>query len=470
MTDNRIEDPGILLRRAADEALAFRRGIAERAQRPDMSYGEALAKWAAPTPESGTPSDAVLEEMIRLSDGGLHAMTGPRFYGWVIGGSHPAGVAADWLVSAWGQNVGNHMAAPAASAAETVAGKWLVDILGLPAGSSVGFCTGATMANFVGLAAARSGVLRRLGWDVEAKGLFGAPEIRVAVGEDVHISAMSALQFLGLGHERVLRIATDAEGRMQPDALAKALDAGTGPSIVMAQSGQINTGASDPFDEIVPIAKRHGAWVHVDGAFGLWGNAAPARAHLTKGVALCDSWATDGHKWLQTPYDCGFAIVRDAEAHRRAMAFGASYLPPVAEGERDPTHYVPELSRRARGFATWTLLKHFGRAGISEMVERHCRLAKLIADKAAEEAGIEVLNKVVLNQAVLRFGDDDQKTLATIAELQKDGIAFAGGSKWRDRWMMRISVSNHATTEADAVKTAEAIKSAWRQVRGRNDR
>lgn len=406
---------------------------------------------------------------MRLAEGGLHAMTGPRFFGWVIGGSHPAGVTADWLVSAWGQNVGNHMAAPAASAAEEVAGRWLVDILGLQKGSSVGFCTGATMANFVGLAAGRSEVLRRLGWDVEAQGLFGAPPIRVALGEDVHISALSALQFLGLGHERVLRIATDTQGRMKPDALAAVLNSGSGPCIVMAQAGQINSGASDPFEEIVPIARRHDAWVHVDGAFGLWANACPTRAHITKGVALADSWATDGHKWLQTPYDCGFAIVRDAEAHRRAMAFGASYLPPVAEGERDPTHYVPELSRRARGFTTWAMLRAFGRSGIAEMVERHCRLAKLIADRAAEEPGIAILNEVVLNQAVLRFGDDDEKTLATIAQLQKDGVAFAGGSKWRERWMMRISVSGYSTTEEDAKRTAEAIKSAWRQVRGRNE-
>ncbi len=463
------DDPEALFLRAAEHALAFRRGIGERKQRPDQTYGEALAAWEAPTPEAGEPAVRVIEDLATLAAPGLHAMTGPRFFGWVIGGSHPAGVAADWLVSAWGQNVGNHIATPAASSAEAVAAKWLVDILGLPQGSSVGFCTGATMANFVGLAAGRSEVLRRLGWDVEAMGLFGAPPIRVAVGEDVHISALSALQLLGLGHERVLKIATDDEGRMIPDALDAALDGGRGPAIVMAQAGQINTGASDPFEEIVPIARRHGAWVHVDGAFGLWANACPTRAHLTKGVELADSWATDGHKWLQTPYDCGFAIVRDPDAHRRAMAFGASYLPPVAEGERDPTHYVPELSRRARGFTTWAMLRHFGRAGISEMVERHCRLARLIADKAAEEPGIAVLNEVVLNQAVLRFGDDDEKTLATIAQLQKDGIAFAGGSKWRNRWMMRISVSGHATTEDDAVKTADAIKSAWRQVRGKND-
>jgi glutamate/tyrosine decarboxylase-like PLP-dependent enzyme len=463
------DDPEVLFRRAADVALAFRRGIAERAQRPDQSYGEALKVWDAPTPEKGAPSEAVLEDLVRLAEGGLHAMTGPRFFGWVIGGSHPAGVAADWLVSAWGQNVGNHAATPAASSAEEIAGRWLVDILDLPKGSSVGFCTGATMANFVGLAAGRSEVLRKLGWDVEAKGLFGAPAIRVAVGEDVHISALSALQFLGLGHERVLKIATDAQGRMKPDALASALDAGSGPVIVLAQAGQINTGASDPFEAIVPIAKRHGAWVHVDGAFGLWANACPTRASQTRGVALCDSWATDGHKWLQTPYDCGFAIVRDAEAHRRAMAFGASYLPPVAEGERDPTHYVPELSRRARGFTTWTLLRHFGRAGIADLVERCCRLAALIAERVAAEPGIQVINEVTLNQVVLRFGDDDEKTLATIAQLQKDGIAFAGGSKWRERWLMRISVSGYSTTEADAERAAEAIRSAWRAVRGRNE-
>ncbi|MBM3570702.1 MAG: aspartate aminotransferase family protein, partial [Alphaproteobacteria bacterium] len=331
------DDPEALFRRAAEHALTFRRGIGKRKQRPEQSYGEALKIWEAPTPETGAPAEAVIEELVRLAEDGLHAMTGPRFFGWVIGGSHPAGVAADWLVSAWGQNAGNHIATPAASAAEVVAAKWLVDILGLPQGSSVGFCTGATMANFVGLAAGRSEVLRRVGWDVEARGLFGAPEIRVAVGEDVHISALSALQFLGLGHQRVLKIATDKQGRMTPDALDRAFAAGSGPAIVVAQAGQINTGASDPFEQIVPIAKRHGAWVHVDGAFGLWANACPTRAHITKGVALCDSWATDGHKWLQTPYDCGFAIVRDAEAHRRAMAFGASYLPPVAEGERDPT-------------------------------------------------------------------------------------------------------------------------------------
>lgn len=346
------DDPGPLFARAAVLAAEFRRGIATARQRPEHAYAAAVPDWEGPTPETGQPAEAVLEELVARAGPGLHASTGPRFFGWVIGGSHPAGVAADWMTSAWGQNVGNHQAAPAASAAELVSGKWLVDILGLPEGCSVGFVTGATMANLVGMAAGRSEVLRRVGWDVEADGLFGAPPIRVVVGEDIHVSALSALQFLGLGHSRVIKVATDGEGRMIPAALAAALEAGSGPAIVMLQAGQINTGACDPFPELIPIARAHGAWVHVDGAFGLWAKAAPERAALAVGVEDADSWATDGHKWLQSPYDTGFAIVRDPEAHRRAMAFGASYLPSVAAGERDPTHYVPELSRRARGFAT----------------------------------------------------------------------------------------------------------------------
>ena len=469
-----MSDPGPLFARAAGLATAYRRGIGAAKQRPDHTYAESLADWQAPTPESGLDQEAVLEELVRRAGPGLHASTGPRFFGWVIGASHPAGVAADWMTSAWGQNVGNHTAAPAAAAAETVAAGWLVELLGLPSESSVGFVTGATMANLVGLAAGRSEVLRRVGWDVEAGGLFDAPPIRVVVGEDVHVSAMSALQFLGLGHRRVVKVATDAEGRMLPSALAAALAGTSGPLIVMLQAGQINTGACDPFEQLVPIAREHGAWIHVDGAFGLWAKVAPGRAALAAGVESADSWATDGHKWLQTPYDCGFAIVRDADAHRRAMAFGASYLPAVAAGERDPTHYVPELSRRARGFTTWAMLRHFGRAGLAEMVERHCRLARQIADALRDELGIEVANAVELNQVILRFGaglaaeEGDHATLATIARLQQDGVAFAGGSHWRGRWLMRVSVSGHGTTAEDASRTAEAIRAAWRDVRGRN--
>lgn len=464
-----IEDPTALFQRAATLAAAYRRGIGEAPQRPEQSYLQALASWEAPTPEEGMASEAVLEELVRLAGPGLHAMTGPRFHGWVIGGSHPAGVAADWMVSAWGQNVGNHAASPAGSAAEVVAAKWMLDILGLPAECSVGFVTGATMANLVGLAAGRSALLREQGWDVEARGLFGAPEFRVVVGE-AHVSVVSALQFLGLGHDRVVRVATDSEGRMQPEGLAAALEGA--PAMVILQAGHINSGNFDPFDVLIPMAKARGAWVHVDGAFGLWAKAAPGRAALAAGVEGADSWATDGHKWLQTPYDCGFAIVRDKEAHRRAMAFGASYLPSVSEGERDPTHYVPELSRRARGLTSWAMLRHLGRAGVAEMVERACVCARIVADEAAAEPGVTVVNEVVLNQAVLRFGGEgatgDDLTLRTIARLQADGVAFAGASQWRGQWLMRVSVSGYATSEAQALQTGAAIRAAWRAVRGAN--
>jgi glutamate/tyrosine decarboxylase-like PLP-dependent enzyme len=460
-----VSDDRELFRLTAEQAAEYRRTIGERLQRPSQSYADAVAAWDAPTPQAGEPEAKVIAELIRLAEPGLHAMTGPRFHGWVIGGSHPVGVAADWLTAAWGQNVGNHHASPAGAAAEAVAEKWLVDLLGLPAGSSVGFVTGATVANFVCLAAARSEVLRRVGWEVERLGLFGAPAVDVLIGEEAHASVFSALQALGFGHDRPVRVAVDDQGAMKPDALATALERCTGPTIVVAQAGQLNSGAFDPLTALAPIARARGAWIHVDGAFGLWARACPSRAHLADGVELADSWATDGHKWLQTPYDCGYAIVRDPEAHRRAMTIAASYLPSVGAGERDPTHLVPELSRRARGFATWAMLRHLGRAGIAEMVERHCRCASLIAQSVGREPGIAVMNRVVLNQAILRFGDDDRKTLDTIARLQADGVAFAGGVRWRGVWAMRLSVSNYSTTEAEAARTAEAIVAAWRAVK-----
>jgi glutamate/tyrosine decarboxylase-like PLP-dependent enzyme len=451
-----------LFRRAADHASTFRLEIADRPQRPEQTYAQAHQAWQAPTPEQGTEAARVIDELASLAGPALHATTGPRFYGWVIGASHPVGVAADWLTSAWGQNAGNHTASPAAAAAEAIAEKWLLDILRLPPESSVGFVTGATVANFVCLAAARGAMLRRVGWDVERDGLFGAPAINVLIGEEGHATVFSALQFLGFGHDRAVRVAADSQGAMRPEALEKALAACAGPTIVITQAGQINTGAFDPHAALVPMAKAHGAWVHVDGAFGLWARASAAQAPLAEGVELADSWATDGHKWLQTPYDCGYAIVRDAEAHRRAMVIAASYLPSVGAGERDPSHFVPELSRRARGFATWAMLRHLGREGIAAMVDRHCRLARLIADRVRAEPGIAVVADVVLNQLILRFGDDDAHTLATIARLQADGVAYAGGAKWRGLWVMRLSVIGWPTTDDDALRTADAIVAAFR--------
>jgi glutamate/tyrosine decarboxylase-like PLP-dependent enzyme len=300
-----------LFEMVAVEAAHFRANIAEKPQRPDHTYAQALSTFDAPTPETGTPATAVIDELIERATPGLHAMTGPRFFGWVIGASHPVGVAADWLTSAWGQNVGNLAATPAAAAAEAVAARWLVDILDLPREASVGFVTGATVANFVCLAAARGEVLRRVGWDVERDGLFGAPPIQVILGEDAHTTVFSALQFLGLGHDRVTRVATDDQGRMQISAFEAALAHRKGPIIVITQAGQINTGAFDDHRRIVAEARACGAWVHVDGAFGLWARACPSRANLGIGIEDADSWATDGHKWLQTPYDCGYAIVHN---------------------------------------------------------------------------------------------------------------------------------------------------------------
>lgn len=425
----------------------------------------------APTPEQGRDAEAVLEELNTAAAPGLRSMTGPRFFGWVIGASHPMGVAADILTSAWGQNAANHVISPAAAAAETISARWLLDILDLPREASVGFVTGATAANFVGLAAARGAVLKRAGWDVNAKGLFGAPPIHVLIGDDAHTTVFSALQFLGLGHDRVIRVETDDRGRMRAEAFARAAQGLIGPAIAVVQAGQLNTGAFDPLAEILPIARGIGAWVHVDGAFGLWARANPGTKSLTFAYDLADSWACDGHKWLQTPYDCGYAIVRDAEAHRDAMTIAASYLPPVGEGERDPSHFVPELSRRARGFSTYAMLRHLGRAGISAMVGRHVAQTQEMARALASEPGIAILNDVVLNQIIVRFGDGenaDRLTVETIAAIQADGVLFAGGARWRGRWVLRLSVISAPTTDLDVSRSVEAIRAAWRRVRGLN--
>ncbi len=459
---------------AAALATQFREDLSVRLQRPAHTYGQSLSVFDAPTPEEGAGALEVIEELAELAGPGIHATTGSRFFGWVIGGSHEVGVAADWLTSAWGQNAGNHTAAPAASAAETVAARWLLDILQLPSDASVGFVTGCTMANFVALAAARGEVLHRLGWDVEANGLFGAPPIRVVLGSDAHSTVFSSLQYLGLGQARVTLVPTDSQGAMLPDAFASAIDDARSDAAVIAitQAGQINTGAFDPQTEIIAAARTHpNCWVHVDGAFGLWARACPERAHLGNGIEDADSWATDGHKWLQTPYDCGYVIVKDGDSHRRAMTIAASYLPTVTGSERDPSQYVPELSRRARGFSTWAMLKHLGRDGIATMVERHFRLANLIAARLAAEEGITIMNDVVLNQIAVRFGstdpesNGDQLTLRTIAAVQEEGTCFAGGAKWKGLWIMRLSVIGFDLTEADALLSADAIIGAWRRTR-----
>lgn len=458
----------VMLRRAAEIALSYRGSLAGRPQRPAKSFADMRQAFAAPVPEEGRDGLAVIEELAALAGPGLAAMTGPRFFGWVIGASHPIGVAADWLTSAWGQNCGNHAATPSAAACEEVAASWLLDLLDLPRESSVGFTTGATVASLTCLAAARGELLRRVGWDVEANGLFGAPPIRVIIGEEAHASVFSALQFLGLGYNRVVRIPTDDMGRMKIGEFEAAMKESEAPTIVIAQAGQINTGAFDPILPITKIAHRTNAWVHVDGAFGLWARACPGTALLATGMEHADSWATDGHKWLQLPYDCGFAIVRHAEVHRRAMAITASYLPAIAAGERNPSHYVPELSRRARGFAAWAMIRALGRRGIAALVGHHCRIARRMARALRAEPGIRVLNEVELNQVVVRFGTndraDDALTSKVIERVQADGTCFAAGAEWKGLWIMRLSVTSWATGEQDADRSVAAIIDAWRAV------
>lgn len=462
-----------LFRVAAERAAMFRSRAARLPQSPRKDYRAMLELFNAPVPDQGGVPQEIVEQLADTAEQGLQMATGPRFFGWVIGSSHPVGVAADMLSSAYGQNTGNHQAAPAASACETIAARWLLDLLDLPRESSVGFATGATVANFVCLAAARGEVLRRAGWDAEGQGIFGAPEISVLIGDDAHTTVFSALQYLGFGRDRVMRVGTDEQGRIVPAQFARACAGISGPAIAVLQAGQINTGDFDPFTELVAMAHAAGAWVHVDGAFGLWARASARQRPLIAGVEAADSWATDGHKWLQTPYDCGFAIVRDELAHRRAMTIAASYLPAVEGDERDPSHYVPELSRRARGFATWAVIKALGRIGIAEMVERHCAVAQAMAAKLASVPGITVPNNVVLNQFMVRFAaglaDEvaDRLTEETIRRIQRDGVCFAGGAKWRGQQVMRVSVIGLETDMAEGLRSAEAMIAAFHAARAK---
>jgi glutamate/tyrosine decarboxylase-like PLP-dependent enzyme len=464
-------DHRLLFERACAHASRHRDGLADRPPWPTATTQDLHRVLGGPTPEVGEDALAIIDDLAAGAERGLSASAGSRFFGWVIGASHPVGVAADMMASAWGQNAGNHVCSPAAAVIERIVGQWLLDILRLPAGSSVGLVTGATMASFVCLAAARNAVLAHAGWDVEADGLAGAPPTRIMLGADAHATIFSALRYLGFG-SRAHRIATDDQGRMDPGALAAALSAGKGPAIVIAQAGQINTGAFDPGREIARVCRRHDAWLHVDGAFGLWARAAPELAALTDGLDEADSWSVDGHKWLQTPYDCGFAIVRHPQAHRRAMSVAASYLPPAEDEEYDPAQYVPELSRRARGFAAWAMLRRLGRQGLADMVRRHCAFARELARRVEREPGVQVLNRVELNQVLLAFGEgsaeeQDEATREVIAVLRAANSCLAGGAEWHDRWVLRLSIISAPLEQADIDRLAGSIVTAWRAVRAR---
>ena len=445
--------------------MTFLQGLPERPVAPREAFGALRARFAVPLTATGVAPEQVVDELVDAADPGLMASAGPRFFGFVIGGSVPVAVAADWLTSTWDQNAGLSATSPAAAAAEDVAASWLLDILRLPATAGVGFVTGGQMANFTGLAAARHAVLHSAGWDVEQHGLNGAPRIRVFVGDEVHITVLVALRFLGLGAAQATRIAVDGQGRMRADALRQALAEGSGPAIVCVPAGNVNTGAFDPFEEIVPIAREHGAWVHVDGAFGLWAAAAPNRRHLVRGVEGADSWAVDAHKWLNVPYDCGVAIVADASAQRASMSARASYLVHGSTAERDPFEFAPEFSRRARGFTVYAAMRSLGRDGIAELVERDCAVAERIARNVAKLPGVRVLNEVGLNQALLRFepedgGDADAFTDDVIGHVQAGGQVWLGASKWNGQQVMRVSVSGWSTSEADADRTTAAIAAA----------
>jgi glutamate/tyrosine decarboxylase-like PLP-dependent enzyme len=457
-----------LLKRTTELALEFLEGLPHRRVGPTVPIEELRTALGGPLPEHGEDPLATVERLARAADPGLVGMAGPRYFGFVIGGHVPAALAADWLTSTWDQNATLYVSAPSNSVAEEAAAGWLLEILRLPRAASVGFTTGCMMANFTALAAARHAVLARREWDVETRGLYGAPEIDVVIGAEAHVTIHAALQMLGLGRERVKRVPTDAQGRMEAAALRNVLQDCHGPLIVCAQAGNVNTGAFDPLDEIATAVREREGWLHVDGAFGLWANASPALAHLARGAERADSWATDGHKWLNVPYDSGIVIVNDPESHRAAMTIAAPYLVQTEGRERDPFDYVPEFSRRARGFTVWAALRSLGRAGISDLVDRCCALARRFAEALSREPGVEILNDVVLNQVLVRFhppgGGDaaDAFTREVIARVQADGTCWLGGTTWHGMVAMRISVSNWSTGEGDVDQSAGAILRAAR--------
>jgi glutamate/tyrosine decarboxylase-like PLP-dependent enzyme len=448
-----------LLLSAAERAAAYLEGLETRAVAPNPAAVAGLSRFDVPLADEPANPEAILRDLDEIGSAATMGMAGPRFYGFVIGGSTPASLAANWLAGAWDQNTGLYNVTPATAVLEEVARKWMLDLLDLPRGAAAAFVTGTTVAHISALAAARHAVLARVGWNVEADGLFGAPPITVIVGDEAHPTLSKALGVVGLGRSRVVRVPVDNQGRMQADKLPRL----SGPTIVCVQAGNVNTGSFDPLRAITERAHDAGAWVHVDGAFGLWARVAPSLGHLVDGVELADSWATDGHKWLNVPYDSGLAFVRDGDALRAAMSIHAEYLPTETE-HRNPSDYTPELSRRARGIDLWAGLRALGRRGLADLVERNVRQAQRLAD-GLRGAGYEILNDVVLNQVLVSFGEPEL-TNQVIAGIQADGTCWCGGSVWQGRTAMRVSIISWATTDEDIERSLQAILRVAAEQRG----
>lgn len=437
---------------------------------PTASLDALRKAFGGDLPEKGQPGEEVIADLIAAAEPGLVGNTQPGFFAWVMGSSNLTGVAADWLTSVWGQNAGIYQGSPAASTAEEVACDWVLDVLDLPRDASVGITTGATMAGFIGLAAARDDVLRRAGYDLVETGLQYAPPVTVFVAEDTHVCNKAALRYLGFGTRNICTIATDDQGRMDVGDLAQKMGTAQTPMIVIATAGHINTGAFDDFHGIADLAAEHGAWLHIDAAFGLWARASVTTRSMTNGIDRADSWSTDGHKWLQVPFDSGFAIVRHKDAHRRAMDITASYLTDMPEDGRNATHYNPELSRRGRGFAVWATMKAQGRDGIADMVRNHCDCASLLAHKLRKVAGIRIVNDVVLNQLMLSFDrgrgaeDTDQMTQAMEDALNADGTHFFRTAIWRGRRVLRVSIISQDTGPEHIQALARKMTTLWHDI------
>jgi glutamate/tyrosine decarboxylase-like PLP-dependent enzyme len=453
------------LTRAAEHALTWLGSVAERPVGPRATANELLASFGGPLPLEPLPPEAVVDLLATLAEPGLMAMQSSRFFGWVIGGTLPAALGADWLVSAWDQNTTLRYATPATAAVEEAAAAWVLDLLGIPAGADVGFVTGAMMANFTCLAAGRGAVLSRVGWDVGRDGMSESPRIHVLVGAERHDTIDLALRYLGLGSPQ--SVAVDDQGRITIEALVQALDAVDpgAPVIVCLQAGNVHSGAFDPLEAAIEVAHQRGAWVHIDGAFGLWAAAAPSLRHLVTGLAGADSWATDAHKTLNAPYDCGVAIVADPVAIRSTFGVHASYLIADSSGPGDPHEKVPEFSRRARGVPVWAALRSLGRSGVADLVEGLARNARMMADGIASIPGAEVVNDVVYTQVCVRFGDD-RRTRAVTAQLIADGTVWMSGSRWRNQDVLRISVSNWSTDATDVSRSVDAVRRAFEATDG----